>query len=235
MSTPITGETAWPELQRTRRAIVVVDVVESVRLMQAHEADVIDRWRRFVAEVRTEVLPKHGGRLVKSLGDGMLVEFQAVPSAAMATLDIQHRAARMNSGRAADDWLWLRAGAHVGGIVADDLDIYGDAVNMAARLAGIALAGQCVCSVEFRDELAPGVHLSVEDLGECSRCGASPSRRSTMTTRPCRCGQQPAMSCCRASPCCRSVFTAGRPLSRPWAMRFVTTSSPRFRSAASGA
>ena len=58
-----------PELQRVRRAIVVVDVVESVRLMQEHEDDVIDRWRRFVAEVRDEVLPKYGGHMVKSLGD----------------------------------------------------------------------------------------------------------------------------------------------------------------------
>ena len=60
-----------PELHRARRAIVVVDVVESVRLMQEDESGFIDRWRRFVHEVRTEVLPVHGGRMVKSLGDGM--------------------------------------------------------------------------------------------------------------------------------------------------------------------
>ena len=67
-----------PELQRARRAIVVVDVVESVRLMQEDESGFIDRWRRFVNQVRTEVLPAHGGRLVKSLGDGMLLEFASV-------------------------------------------------------------------------------------------------------------------------------------------------------------
>ena len=74
MSSP-TPTNPWPlpELTRARRAIVVVDVVESVRLMQEDEAGFIDRWRRFVHEVRTEVLPKHGGRMVKSLGDGMLL------------------------------------------------------------------------------------------------------------------------------------------------------------------
>src|SRR5262249_43336462 len=68
MSEPVTSAPIWPELHRSRRAIVVVDVVESVRLMQAHEDDHIDRWRRFVDEVRTDLLPAHGGRLVKSLG-----------------------------------------------------------------------------------------------------------------------------------------------------------------------
>ena len=75
-----------PELTRARRAIVVVDVVESVRLMQEDEAGFIDRWRRFVHEVRTEVLPKHGGRMVKSLGDGMLLEFGLVTSAVVAAM-----------------------------------------------------------------------------------------------------------------------------------------------------
>ncbi len=55
---PPSASTEWPELRQQRRAIVVVDVVESVRLMQANEADVIDRWRRFVNEVRTQVLPE---------------------------------------------------------------------------------------------------------------------------------------------------------------------------------
>ena len=75
---------AWPDLQRRRKAIAVVDIVESVRLIQAHESEVIDRWRRFVNEVRAEVLPAHGGRMVKSLGDGMLLEFDTARSAVSA-------------------------------------------------------------------------------------------------------------------------------------------------------
>lgn len=73
MGTPI-AEDVWHGMHRATRALAVVDVVESVRLMQANEANVINRWRRFVNEVATQVLPTHGGRLVKSLGDGLLLE-----------------------------------------------------------------------------------------------------------------------------------------------------------------
>ncbi len=167
MSTPITGETAWPELQRTRRAIVVVDVVESVRLMQAHEADVIDRWRRFVAEVRTEVLPKHGGRLVKSLGDGMLLEFAHAPPAVAAALEMQDRIVAYNAGRDAAEMLLLRMGVHLADVVVDELDVYGRGVNLAARLATLAEPGRLVVSAPVRDQLLDGVDLRLQDLGEC--------------------------------------------------------------------
>ena len=96
---PTSVSTEWPELRQQRRVIVVVDVVESVRLMQANEADVIDRWRRFVNEVRTQVLPKHGGRLVKSLGDGLLLEFEGVTEAVACALVIQKSIAPINVGR----------------------------------------------------------------------------------------------------------------------------------------
>ena len=96
MMSPITRETTpaepsqWPELPRERRTLVVVDVVESVRLMQAHEADVINRWRRFVHEVQTQVLPPFGGRLVKSLGDGLLLEFADVSDRKSTRLNSSH-------------------------------------------------------------------------------------------------------------------------------------------------
>jgi adenylate cyclase len=167
MSLPITEDVSWPELQRVRRAIVVVDVVESVRLMQAYEADVIDRWRRFVHEVRTQVLPGHGGRMVKSLGDGMLLEFESVPEAAKAALDIQRRVVSYNRDCPPERAVWLRVGAHVGEIVIDDIDIFGEAVNVSARIASLAKAGQCVCSVEFRDDLTPGLDADIDDLGDC--------------------------------------------------------------------
>ncbi len=167
MSTPITGETAWPELQRTRRAIVVVDVVESVRLMQANEADVIDRWRRFVAEVRTEVLPKHGGRLVKSLGDGMLVEFQSVRGAVAGALEMQRRMTPYNLGRVESEAMFLRIGANVADVVTDELDVYGSGVNLAARVAGLAGPGEIVVTANVRDQLIFGLDADAQDLGEC--------------------------------------------------------------------
>lgn len=161
-----TDET-WPELLRVTRTIVVVDVVESVRLMQANEADVIDRWRRFVHEVRSQVLPAHAGRMVKSLGDGMLLEFDAVRVAVDASLSMQAVMARLNGAAADHEGMALRVGVHRCEVVRDDLDIYGVGVNLAARLAGLAGAGEVVVSSEVRDELLPGLDPAVQDLGDC--------------------------------------------------------------------
>lgn len=160
------GEPGWPQLHRVRRAIVVVDMVESVRLMQQHEDGVIDRWRRFVHEVRTDVLPQHGGRMVKSLGDGMLLEFQSMRSAMAAGLEVQSRVAPYNEQVPADARIQLRLGVHAGDVVSDSLDIYGAGVNLAARLAGAGSAGDIVVSAEARDELADGLDAEFEDLGD---------------------------------------------------------------------
>jgi adenylate cyclase len=162
-----TGSPEWPELHRRRRAIVVVDVVESVRLMQANEADVIDRWRRFVHTVRTEVLPAHGGRLVKSLGDGLLLEFENVQAAVASSFELQRRVAPINIARANDTAIRLRIGVHVSEVVQDELDIYGTGVNLAARITTLAGAAEIVVSAEVRDELVDGLDADLQDLGEC--------------------------------------------------------------------
>ncbi|MCW5632557.1 MAG: hypothetical protein KIT17_04405 [Rubrivivax sp.] len=157
----------WPELSRVRRAVAVVDVVESVRLMLQHENSVIERWRRFVREVRDEVLPATGGRLVKSLGDGLLIELPNVRSAVQAALEMHHRIAAYNAGVVSGAALSLRAGVHESEIVVDELDVYGAGVNLAARLAALAGPGETVVSPEARDALVDGLDVEIEDLGEC--------------------------------------------------------------------
>lgn len=158
---PTTPTELWPlpGLTQARRAIVVVDVVESVRLMEQNEAGFIDRWRRFVHDVRTEVLPKHGGRMVKSLGDGMLAEFEGVGSAVAAALRMIEMCGAGN--------MQLRVGIHAADIVIDGLDVYGSGVNLAARLGSLARPGEIVVSAAVRDAIADGVHAQVVDLGEC--------------------------------------------------------------------
>lgn len=164
-----TSPEAWPlpELTRARRAIVVVDVVESVRLMQEDEAGFIGCWRRFVNEVATQVLPTHGGRLVKSLGDGLLLEFENVPAAVAAALDMQRRIPAYNAEEASDAAIHLRIGVHVAEVVVDALDVYGAGVNLAARLAGLGGPGEVVASAEVRREIAAGLDAEIEDLGDC--------------------------------------------------------------------
>jgi adenylate cyclase len=181
-----------PELTRARRAIVVVDVVESVRLMQEDEAGFIERWRRFVHEVRTEVLPKHGGRLVKSLGDGMLLEFANAPSAVMAALDVQSRIAHHNATRPTNEQLWLRAGLNVADVAVDQFDLYGSGVNLAARIAGIASPGSVIATADFCEAIVPTLDGEIEDLGEChlkhwaqpQRCYRIGAALSTASTLP---------------------------------------------------
>jgi adenylate cyclase len=165
-STPATRD-PWFDLNRKTSALVVVDLVESVRLMQADEADTIDRWRRFAAEVRSQVLPRHQGRLVKSLGDGLLLEFEHVHAALAAALDIQRGICPYNADRAADAAMHLRAGVHVAEVVVDDLDIYGAGVNLAARLAGLAGPDEIVVSSAVRDQAVPGLDAEFEDMGLC--------------------------------------------------------------------
>lgn len=154
-------------LRRAHRTLVVVDVVESVRLIAHDELGTIDRWRRFVNEVRSQVLPAFGGRLVKHLGDGMLLEFESVSPAVAAALDMQRRICTHNDGLDSASQIQLRAGAHVADIVVDELDVYGTGVNLAARMAALARPGELVASAEVCDGLVNGLDADVEDLGEC--------------------------------------------------------------------
>jgi class 3 adenylate cyclase/TolB-like protein/Tfp pilus assembly protein PilF len=167
MSATDSEAAGWPGLHRVRRAVVVVDVVESVRLMREHEDDVIDRWRRFVSEVTAQVLPLHGGRMVKSLGDGMLLEFMGVRQALAAAVDLQQRVEAYNDGRAADRAMRLRASIHYADVAVESFDLLGAGVNLASRLATLARPGEVVLSTEAVDELVPGLDPPLEDLGEC--------------------------------------------------------------------
>jgi adenylate cyclase len=149
------------------RTLVFVDVVESVRLMEENEDDVVRRWRKFVGVVENEVLPPHSGRLVKSLGDGLLLEFPVVPPAVKAALAVQRAGAKINVGMPPDRHIMLRMGVHFGHLIADNHDVYGTGVNLAARLTGLAGPGEIVVSADVRDQLTPVLDADIEDLGAC--------------------------------------------------------------------
>ena len=154
-------------LVRQIKAVLVVDLVESVRLMQADEAEVIRRWRLFVQAVRQDILPRFQGRMVKSLGDGMLLEFDHTAQAMGAAHEL-HRLLAAQAGPCADaSRMALRVGLHEAEVVSDEFDIYGVGVNLAARLAGLADPGGCVVSAEARHALVPGVDADFEDMGQC--------------------------------------------------------------------
>ena len=167
---PGSGVAGDPASQGVRalRAIVVLDVVESVRLMQADEADVVARWRRFVADVRADLLPNCGGRLVKSLGDGLLLEFSDGSHALAAARALVRRVEPLNRGRDRSECIELRIGLHVADVLVDELDIYGQGVNLAARLAGLAGPGELAMSEAFRASVEATEPLEdLVDLGLC--------------------------------------------------------------------
>lgn len=149
------------------RTVLVIDVVESVRLMEEDEDGAVRRWRQLVEHVASEVLPALGGRLVKSLGDGLMVEFPRVQPAVQAAFAIQSACNNANTGMPPERHMLLRAGAHVGELIADEHDVYGRDVNLAARLTTLAGPGEIVVSADARDQLTPELDADIEDLGEC--------------------------------------------------------------------
>jgi class 3 adenylate cyclase/TolB-like protein/tetratricopeptide (TPR) repeat protein len=155
------------EPRRVIRTVLVADVVESVRLMQVDEAGTVQRWRRFVDHVVNQLIPGRDGRLVKSLGDGLMLEFSGVPSAVRVAFAMQAAIAPINAGLDAERRLHLRIGVHVSPVIADQLDVYGHGVNLAARLTTLAGPDEIVVSADVRDQLIPALDGEIEDLGEC--------------------------------------------------------------------
>ena len=148
-----------------RRAILFADLVESVRLYERFEARTIDLWRRFAALARDRVAPSHGGRLVRTVGDGLLLEFETAAGATAAAFALHEALAGFNGPDAGEAAMWLRAGIHVADVVGEEHELWGSGVNLAARLASMAQPGQTAASVEARAGLADGVHAQIEDLG----------------------------------------------------------------------
>lgn len=154
-------------LVRRSQVVLVMDLVESVRLMEAHEPAVVELLRSFVRHAQVEVLPAHGGRLVKSTGDGIMAEFSAVAPAAAAARQLHRYFDGFNSGVPPEQQMYMRAGLNVTHLYADDLDIYGSGVNLAARVSALAGPGETVGTAAARDGLVDGLDVRIEDLGDC--------------------------------------------------------------------
>ncbi|MEO5669739.1 MAG: tetratricopeptide repeat protein [Ramlibacter sp.] len=153
--------------RRHTKVLMVLDVMESVRLMEQDEDDFVRRWHDFVQHAERQVLPPHGGRLVKSLGDGLMLEFPSPQSCVKAAFAIQAFSDRANTGRLPERRMHLRIGAHLASFVRDQHDIYGTDVNLTARVSTLAGPGEIVVTADLRDQLAPTIDADVEDLGDC--------------------------------------------------------------------
>lgn len=152
---------------RQQRVILVCDVVESVRWMEHDEDNAISRWSQFASLVRASLAPEHVGSVVKSTGDGLMLEFEAAPQAVAAAHALQQLAQKGNEGQAPERQMHLRIGIHQAQARRDAHDLYGHGVNLAARVANLAGPGEIIVTPEVRDHITDSLDGRIEDLGEC--------------------------------------------------------------------
>jgi adenylate cyclase len=155
-------------MSATRRlaAILAADVAGYSRLIGADEEGTLNRLRSIRAEVIDPQIAAHHGRIVKTTGDGLLVEFSSVVDSLRCAVEVQQAVAGRNAGTSVTDRIELRIGLNVGDVVVEDGDIFGDGVNVAARLEALANPGGICVSARVQEDVAGRLDLSFDDLGE---------------------------------------------------------------------
>lgn len=155
------------KLRHAHRAVLFIDVVDSGRLTERDEEGTILRWLHMADQIENSILPDSGGRVVKQLGDGMLLEFENAQAAAAAAFEIRNANVRENAEQPRDSRMLLRAGIEVSDVIVSQQDLFGRGVNLAARLMSLAGPGEIVISAHALAQLTPSLDAHVEDLGEC--------------------------------------------------------------------
>ncbi len=154
-------------LRRVRQVVLFVDMVESVRLIDADETNVVRLWLDLAGRIEREILPAGGGKLVKRMGDGLLLAFADAPAAVTAALRLQALMAEINAGRGAGSEIRLRMALDAGDtILTEDSDLMGRTVNHAARLQTHAAPGDILATAEVHDAMADELDAQFEDIGD---------------------------------------------------------------------
>jgi adenylate cyclase len=151
---------------RRLTTIMVADVAGYSRLMSRDEEGTYARLTALYRDVIEPSIEAHHGTLIKKIGDGLLAEFASVVEALRCAVVVQGLAAQRNAGIPSHQHITFRIGINLGDVIAEPDDIYGDGVNIAARLEGLAEPGGIVVSRSVRDHARDKVELSFEDLGE---------------------------------------------------------------------
>src|SRR5262249_34268305 len=147
-------------------AILAADMVGYSRLMEADERGTLSRLRTHRMELIDPVIERNRGRIIKTTGDGLLVEFQSVADAVRASIEIQQRMHRRNADVPDDRRIEFRIGINLGDIIFEDDDIYGDGVNIAARLEQLADVGGICVSGAVHSQVDGRCNATFEDLGD---------------------------------------------------------------------
>ena len=190
--------TAEERVERRLTAILAADVAGYSRLMGIDEEGTLAALKGHRRELLDPKIVEHRGRIVKTTGDGLLVEFASVVDAVRCAVELQRQMAERNIGVPVERRIEFRIGINVGDIIIDEGDIYGDGVNIAARLEALAEPGGICVSRVVRDQVRDKLDFAFEDMGEqqvkniaarafrmCHRLGrkASPPPASGLTAR----------------------------------------------------
>ena len=203
-------------VERRLAAILAADVVGYSRLMEVDEAGTLARLKTIRLEVIDPAIAKCRGRIIKTTGDGMLVEFQSVTEALRCAIDFQQRMARRNRDMPAARALLYRIGLNLGDVIVEESDIFGDGVNVAARLETMAEPGGICISAAVRDQVGDRLNVAYADLGDQQVKNITRSIRAykvlidgqdsqeatrplTLPTRPRQAPKNPRSQCCRST------------------------------------
>jgi adenylate cyclase len=204
----LTGE----RVERRLAAILAADVAGYSRLMGADEEGTLARLKAVRKTFVDPTIAKHRGRIVKTTGDGMLVEFASAVDAVRGAVEVQRGMAEQNASVPQDQRIEFRIGIHVGDIIFDENDIFGDGVNIAARLEGIAEPGGVCISDDAHRHIRGKVDIVFDDMGPQAlknitermrawRCqinanasSVSPTKSTVETTQPFAITDQPSIA-----------------------------------------
>ena len=151
---------------RRLAAILAADVAGYSRLMGADEEGTLERLNAHRRAVVDPMIAQNHGRIVKSTGDGLLVEFPSVVDAVRCAVEVQRAMAERNTGVPIDERVEFRVGINLGDVIVEDDDIYGDGVNVAARLESLADPGGVFISNIVYEEVRDRLPFDFDDIGE---------------------------------------------------------------------
>src|SRR5262250_2054523 len=153
-------------VDRRLAAILAADVAGYSRLMGADEEGTLAALKALRRELADPKIKEHRGRIVKTTGDGLLIEFASVVDAVRCAVEVQREMAERNVDVPSDRRIEFRMGINLGDIIRDGRDIFGDGVNIAARLETLAEPGRICVSRVVRDQVRDKVDFAFADLGE---------------------------------------------------------------------
>jgi adenylate cyclase len=197
-------------MQRRLAAILVADVVGYSRLMETDEASTVALLRERTRSILNPTVGGNSGRIVKFMGDGVLVEFASAINAVTAALQLQQRMTDANADLPESRHIVVRVGINLGDVIGDGQDVYGDCVNIAARLEALANPGGICISAKVYEEIAGKLECTSRTSASRSsrifreKCAPTVGGQTSQTAAPRRRVQTWLCRTSRRSPCCRS-------------------------------